>query len=112
MAIERPNESGYSSEDVSSHSSPCPPVGVTQALPVLYYVVVPPGYHLEFFPVQPECMQHPEVLASDTAGLMEQQSDGFVAASETTTWQRRLIKWSLPPPSVLSAQLPGWTPMP
>jgi len=99
----------------SGHSSPFPATATLvpqQPAAVLYYVVVPPGYHLEFTSIEPSYTE-PAPVKSSTEKLV---SNGLhftkTTASESITFQRRLIKWSLPPPPIHAADLPEWSPTP
>ena len=93
----------------SGHSSPCPAATTQepqQPGAVLYYLVVPPGYHLEFTPIDP-------VLAEPAAVVLPAEKQAVeTRLTESSTFQRRLIKWSLPPPPLRPANLPGWSPTP
>ena len=136
-------DSDYSSGGSDGGSSPSPPdltVGVSvhvhQGPPppgaVLYYLVVPAGYQLEFTPLdQLPSPSLPPVHSADGGSMSSlsfdssvddesrleigssgSPSDNIENSTTGTTWQRRLVKWSLPPPPVQSAHLPGWSPTP
>lgn len=108
---------GYASGG-SGSSSPCPAAGTvqthTQSMPFVYYIVVPPGFRLEFDPVEQQHVEPhiPAVLTPQPAPLETIECAAPTAAVNPVALQRRLIKWSLPPPPVHAANLPGWTPMP
>ena len=101
-------DSDYSSGG-SGHSSPCP-ASTTQVpkqpTAVLYYLIVPPDYHLEFTRVE-HFLDGPAPVALPTEKPAEEYR-----STENSTYHRRLIKWSLPPPPVRPANLPGWSPTP
>ena len=91
----------------SGYSSPCPAVTTTQVsqqpAPVLYCFVVPPGYHLEFTPVEQLIEPEPSVV------LPAEKQAVKPRLTESSTFQRRLIKWSLPPPPLRPNNLPVWS---
>ena len=89
-------DSDYSSEG-SDRSSPCHSSPVPTVVQPQYYIVLPPGYHFEVVPLEPEQPTFNPETSVDRRG---------------PSFQRRLIKWSLPPPPVQPANLPGWTAMP
>ena len=101
-------DSDYNSSGGSDHSSPVPAASTLvpqQPAYVLYYVVVPPGYHLEFTSVEPSFTE-PSPVKFSTKKLTSNE------LRFSKTFQRRLIKWSLPPPLVYPANLPGWSATP
>lgn len=87
----------------SSHSSPS--LGAVAQAPQqpAAGLIAPSGHHLELTPVE----KHLNELA-EVSLLIEEQAVQC-CLMENTTIQRRLIKWSLPPPPVHSANLPGWS---
>jgi len=109
-------DSDYSSGG-SGHTSPFPAAAgyhAQQPAAVLYYVVVPPGYHLEFFPVE-QSLPEPSSLAYQTenpADAIALTESSAPRSQRSSTFHRRLIKWSLPPPPVHPTNLPGWCPTP
>jgi len=94
----------------SGLSSPCPAVTTQvpqQLASVLYYLVVPPGYHLEFTTIEQRLTEPAPPVVLPTKTLADEPR-----MTKSSTFQRRLIKWSLPPPPVHSVNLPGWSPTP
>ena len=107
-------DSDYSSGG-SNHSSPFPAASTLvpqKPTALLYYVIVPPGYHLEFTSVEPSFTEPAPVKSSSEKPASNELHFTKTTASESTTFQRRLIKWSLPPPPVRPTILPGWSPTP
>ena len=72
-------------------------------------VVLPPGYHLEFTSIQPSFTEPAPVVSSNGETVLHFSK---TIASKSSTFKHRLIKWSLPPPPVRPAILPGWSPTP
>jgi len=90
------------------HLSPVPTASTLvpqQPAPVLHNVVVPPGYHLEFTSMESFYTEPAPVKFST-----EKPASNELRFNKT--FERRLIKWSLPPPPVHPANLPGWSPTP
>ena len=106
MSVVSDNGSGGSGQ-----SSPCP-AATTQVLKqpaaVLYYLIVPPGYNLEFNPVDHLILTEPETTALSS----EKSADDAHSTDSSFAFHRRLIKWSLPPPPFRADNLPGWNPTP
>ena len=91
--IDRLSVSSDSESDGSFDSGYCL-ISVSPLPPSVFYVV--PAFQLVPLEVERSSLKLP---AQSTA----------VHASSS---ERRLVKWSLPPPPGRAASLPGWTPMP
>jgi len=85
-----PVDSDYGSGG-SGHSLPCPAATaqvLKQQAAVLYYIIVPPGYHLEFTPVDHLILTEPE-----TTGLPNEKSaDNARSTDRSSAFRRILIK--------------------
>ena len=79
-----------------------------QPAAVLYYLIVPPGYNLEFNPVDHLILTEPETTALSS----EKSADDAHSTDSSFAFHRRLIKWSLPPPPFRADNLAGWNPTP
>jgi len=99
----------------SDHSSPFPVAATLvpqQPTTLLYCVVVPPGHHLEFTSIEPSFTETAPVMFSTETPASNELRFTKMGDTKSSTFHRRLIKWSLPPPPICPAILPGWSSTP